>query len=472
MPITGLPASLAQIKFSEAEGFALLGGPVGAPEFRRATVAERADKLKETLTALSDVQNSQVEYHLLRSCLGAAKFSYVTRTCDPAVCQGEFQNFDIAQCEALQDILGAPLAFGSKEWILASLPVSQGGLGIRPAADHSSAAFIASLAQTKSIVQELLGGPTAPTRKCDVALEIFKTASAGCVNTVLPDEILSCDSQKLLSRAIDEVRERRLLDMPMEPRFRALVHSVKLQGTGAFLNAIPSPALGLRMSSEEFTVSLKMRLGMSVFSADGRCNAGKCKLTSDALGDHALGRCQGNGFKIWRHDMMRNSLFQVAQAACLAPRKEERGHIKDSAARPGDITLRHWSLSGGKPKTCFDITVVSPMTDKNLIDTANGNAKCTGDRARERKIKYYKNLNLPSDIDLIPLPVTTFGAWEPQALVHIKELCKMQARTTGKDKHVLTRQVLQKLSVNLQREIADELFARRPILPAHVDGEI
>ena len=112
------------------------------------------------------------------------------------------------------------------------------------------------------------------------------------------------------------------------------------------------------------------------------------------------------------------------------------------------------------------------MTDKNLIDTANGNAKCTGDRARERKIKYYKKLNLPSDIDLIPLPVTTFGAWEPQALVHIKELCKMQTRTTGKDKHVLMRQVLQKLSVNLQREIADELVARRPILPAHVDGEI
>ena len=54
----------------------------------------------------------------------------------------------------------------------------------------------------------------------------------------------------------------------------------------------------------------------------------------------------------------------------------------------------------------------------------------------------------------------------------IKELCKMQACTTGKDKHVLTRQVLQKLSVNLQREIADELVARRPILPAHVDGEI
>ena len=110
----------------------------------------------------------------------------------------------------------------------------------------------------------------------------------------------------------------------------------------------------------------KLRLRLPVFNADGRCNIGKCESLSDALDDHALGACQGNGSKIWRHDAMRDALIQVAQAAALAPRKEERSHIRDSAARPGDFTLSHWSRSGGKPISCFDITVVSPMTQTNL----------------------------------------------------------------------------------------------------------
>ena len=93
-------------------------------------------------------------------------------------------------------------------------------------------------------------------------------------------------------------------------------------------------------------------------------------------------------------------------------------------------------------------------------------------RARDLKFSKYERLDIPNDIDLIPLPVTTFGAWEPEALEHIKEFAAMQARNTGKDKPTLTRQILQKLSVTLQRLIADELVYRRPILPAHVDGQI
>ena len=169
---------------------------------------------------------------------------------------------------------------------------------------------------------------------------------------------------------------------------------------------------------------------------------------------------------------MRDALIQVAQAAALAPRKEERGHIRDSAARPGDFTLSHWSRSGGKPISCFDITVVSPMTSANLTAVGNGDAMSVLTRAREGKFTKYERLNIPRDIDLIPLPVTTYGAWEPVALEHIKEFAAMQARNTGKDKATVTRQILQKLSVILQRQIADELVHRRPILPAHVDGQI
>ena len=157
-------------------------------------------------TKLSTIEDSQVEYHLLRSCFGAPKFTYVTRTCDPADSFIHFQEFDRAQCRALANITGIPLTTQDPRWLLASLPVSRGGLGIRSAADHSSAAFIASVAQTRPIVLQLLGEDTTSLRNNNTAMQMFAAATAGCVETLLPDDVGACPSQKQLSMAIDEMK--------------------------------------------------------------------------------------------------------------------------------------------------------------------------------------------------------------------------------------------------------------------------
>ena len=70
-----LPGSLGQLTMSVEGGVPLLGGPVGSPTFCQQTVKERVTTLTDMLNALSTLDDSQVEYHLLRSCFGFPKFT-------------------------------------------------------------------------------------------------------------------------------------------------------------------------------------------------------------------------------------------------------------------------------------------------------------------------------------------------------------------------------------------------------------
>jgi hypothetical protein len=87
---------------------------------------------------------AQVQYAHMLSCFGLPKFVYCLRTCDPALLNRVFTSFDEAQCRALGDIVGASIAIDNATCLLASLPVSLGGLATRSAIAHSAAAFIAS----------------------------------------------------------------------------------------------------------------------------------------------------------------------------------------------------------------------------------------------------------------------------------------------------------------------------------------
>ena len=65
--------------------------------------------------------------------------------------------YDLSQCKALSSICGAPLSTSDPHWLLASLPVSLGGTGIRSAAAHSAAALVASTIHTQDTVARILG---------------------------------------------------------------------------------------------------------------------------------------------------------------------------------------------------------------------------------------------------------------------------------------------------------------------------
>ena len=461
-----LPSPLG-ISEIEDEGFVLLGAPVGSAAFSRSVVTARVEKLSVILSKVATLQDPQVQLALVRSCFGLPKFAYCLRTCDPAIASYEFADFDDAQCQALSSIVAAPLSTEDPHWILASLPVSLGGLGLRSAAIHSAAAFIASTLQTEALVKKLLD-PITSRRDTSVAASLLTNATAHATTPLPSGAIDSKTPQRLLSRRVDESRLYVLDQMTSDERFRITLQSVRQKGTGAYLNVIPSPALGLSIPPREFTLALKYRLGLPVYPATGPCPL--CHKDSDLFGDHAILACVVGGDRTRRHDKLVDAIFERAQAALLHPRKEER-RLLDDDSRPGDVTFeRPWPLRPGKAKIAFDVTVVSPLRQDARANPFNP-ASYVLDKAREAKFRKYEG-KLPREIGLIPLPVSTFGAWEDIAAANLKELVRAQSATLRVEPGKLQRHFFERLSVILQRENGAMLLERSPLqtLPPNVDG--
>ena len=142
--------------------------------------------------------------------------------------------------------------------------------------------------------------------------------------------------------------------------------------------------------------------------------------------------------------------------------------------RPADIAARNWVLSAGKPITAFDVTVTSPLKTDCVTATIVDPTRCLNS-AHQAKFNDYRDI--PEHIDLVPLVVTTFGAWHSQAELTFKELAKQQATNSprssaSQDRGRTKKHLMQRLSVCLQRENAEAVLARSPLsaAPAYVDG--
>ena len=103
--------------------------------------------------------------------------------------------------EALSDLAGGPLPGWS--WLKASLPSSLGGLDIRQASLHSSAAYISSLDQSRPLVARILGHiPHVPRHMASAFKDLAK--AAGRQDWVAIEDIDIPLRQRQLSRAIDQ----------------------------------------------------------------------------------------------------------------------------------------------------------------------------------------------------------------------------------------------------------------------------
>ena len=109
-------------------GFCLLGIPIGPPEFCESSTLRRVEKIRMAVSRLHDLEDSQMETTLLRSCLSLPKFNFALRTCPPSAIQVSTAAFDNLMRDSLSDLAGGPVSDWS--WLKASLPSSFGGLNV------------------------------------------------------------------------------------------------------------------------------------------------------------------------------------------------------------------------------------------------------------------------------------------------------------------------------------------------------
>ena len=137
------------------QGISVLGCPIGAQNFCEETFQKRVDKIKPSLSVLRDLEDSQLEITLLRSCLTLPKVNITLRACPLSHIRNTADRFDSAIRGAL-DGIGAR-AHISEYSLKASLPCSKGGLGLRSVVKRAPAVFLGSSLRSQSLVEQLVG---------------------------------------------------------------------------------------------------------------------------------------------------------------------------------------------------------------------------------------------------------------------------------------------------------------------------
>ena len=72
-------------------------------------------------------------------------------------------------------------------------------------------------------------------------------------------------------------------------RDQARLNTISEPHAGAWLRAVPNPNLGLAMSRHEFSIAVRLWLGITLFPAHPSAVRCKCGQLMDGFGDHLLG---------------------------------------------------------------------------------------------------------------------------------------------------------------------------------------
>jgi hypothetical protein len=426
------------------EGVEFLGAGVGSLKFIRGLMTRKLSQARVLQKAILQLDDTQMELALLRSCAATCKIMHLLRCHSPFEAIEAAESFDDDIADTLEQICSHPLPQRARQQ--ACLPISRGGLGLISSSDLAPAAFLGSISDTAQITQLLLSP--------------FFESSPPVVPWVretedmFGPEDLHFTSQKSLAEKIHGERLQELLS-GSSPVEKARLLSVSARRAGAWLLALPSKILGLKLENREFRVLLRMLLGAPIYPTEKRCPV--CHAAPlDVNGAHSL-VCGTGGDRIWRHDVVKDAIYHMCQAAGLNPRKES--HVSSSNDRPGDIFLPCWSL--GQP-AAFDVSITSPLQPAILLSAAESSHAASGAREAQ-KMKKYAAMCSQEGVNFVPLVFETFGAVGEAGEEALVRMARAWGDKTGLQAHRAVSFFFQRVSLALQRGNASLLLARSPL---------
>ena len=241
--------------------------------------------------------------------------------------------FDELVRECLCSILNVTLE--DEQWIQATLPVKNGGLGIRKAIQIAPSAYLASAFGSANLVYSIL-----PPRLQRVSDPCEGQAMAAWLATggSTPSIGASTGSQRMWDQEIVTNTFNQVLSMAPDDYTRARLLAVSSLHAGDWLNAPPIKAVGLRMSNNAIRVATGLRLGANLC----RSHTCRCGVLVDARGNHGLS-CGRSAGRHQRHSMINDIVHRALGRARIAATKEPSGLLAGSSLRPDGATLIPWS---------------------------------------------------------------------------------------------------------------------------------
>ena len=452
------------------DGLNDFGVPVGSSAYCDAfTRSTRLGRAQACLDALADLPDAQTALLLLRFCGGFTKVVHASRVTPPDTHLDALRAYDDAVRCCLERLGGFQLSAAA--WEQAGLSVRRGGLGLRSAARHCFAAYLASLSAAAGRCQELDPDFQPTWASFGQAFDAYNA----CLEPAdrLPSPAPPNLRQQSLSLALDKASLARLTATASGEAARAHLQLLQQPGAGAWLNACPSEALGLHVETQQFCLLLRLRLRLPVASQDWFCPF--CDAVADSFGDHAR-LCACGGDRTKRHNRLRNLLASRAAAAGLSPELEKAGLLPQrpvlagvgedgkrtcNGRRPADVWVPAWGLHG---PAAFDLAVTCGLRGGELAHSAaDGAHAATAYEARKRAHQDTEASCRREGLQFIPLVAEgCAGGWGPTATATWRSLGRLLAAQSGEPVASTTEHLLQALSVVLQRENARAVLRRLP----------
>ena len=321
---------------------------------------------------------------LLKNCFTLPKLLYILRT---SPCSGHplLQSFDELQIYLLRSLLNIRLDDRASQQ--ASLPVCFGGIGIIKATSIASSAYISSKLSCAELEASLLPDhlPLSPSPgNLDHAFSNWKA----CSNT---DALPSFTRQRDWSVAVFQNIQQSLLSSSVDAQDEARLLASAQKESGAWLEALPVPSLGLHLSDHELRVVVSLRLGVPT-CAEHTC---ACNEKVGILGTHGL-KCKKSKGRFSRHHAVNDIIARALNLANFPAMLEPSGIVREDNKWPDGMTNVPWSHGR---HLVWDFTCPDTLAPSCV--------------AEERKVTKYRSI--AACHTFIPVAVETLGPMGPEA---------------------------------------------------------
>jgi len=436
-PDCNLESPISNVPITPTDKIQMLGVPLGPESFTDEFVRDSLLGITEgVMSKLMDFEDTQAALFLLRLSFGIVRATHFMRTTPLSLWSKQAEQFDRKICHTIFQCLGLKPVNEAYDQVSVSTKI--GGLGIRRIVDHAKGAFTASWFEAQVTTHESWVKPDDADCSADYATQ-RKASSATDVAIV----------SKLKARA--------------SPRDFQRLSRLDSPHANAWLSARPSCMDGSDciLPPRIFRTAVARLLGQPVFSNSVPCPL--CEQTMDLQGDHPL-CCKKSGDRITRHNRLRNLVFKLADTGLLSPELEKLGILgvtDTSRRRPGDVSIKNWSLRRG---LAIDVAVICPLAASHLHKPE----PCES-YAKSEKIDRYAPAFENSDYDFAPVVFETSGALNREGETVLKQIIRFASKREGISHSVFAARAWARLSCCIQFAAAQQILNRDYTEPVVAD---
>ena len=379
--------------------FVYLKTPIGTDKFVESYLQEKMIRLRREIKSLSEMSHLHECFTLLRSCASACKVTHLMRTIPPHQLKEFLNNFDSELRKAMEKILGHGLS--DKQWLVCQLPAKYGGFGLRSGKLVAGAQHVMSLQKCAGDMETHAKGWN--LRQC--ATESSQAWLKDCIGSDFEidkylaesDKSLSLDNatgDKAYSMSLAQRCEwfsylRLLKTLSKRDRTRLLSNSGPTQ---IWVTALPLSWKNWNLTSKEWLIAARRRLGLDVRTKRTRCS--QCKFSEIGLkGDHAL-RCSGKMGTHMRHDALKLLVARAFKQAGFEVKIEQGGGLHDRR-RPGDVEVQDWVVVRNweeNTSLSIDVAIIDPTGDSHFETLRSGGVGAAATKYEARKRNHYRDM--------------------------------------------------------------------------------